>query len=345
MRNLFAAIFLSITAFAVPAMATPALVVDVGSRAVLYADDAGHPWFPASTTKLMTALVTFEALQAGEVTLDTPVVMTPKAMSQKSLHAGLSVGRGMRLEDALYAAFAGSANEVAVALSQTVAGSEAAFVERMNAAAERLGMTASHFANANGLFDPSQHVSARDLAILAMTINQRFPQYRQIFRTARVVIDGKAVDSFNELLTRYPGAVGMKTGFLCASGRNLVGIAERDDRRIMVVLLGATTDRERAERAAKLLDEAFSGKLQPIGKTIDEIADQPNEAPPDMRMKLCSDQTAPYEAARDALYPMGLPGHESYLGPATEPATHVVHTFEADPNGRVPVPTPRPEAG
>ncbi len=272
---LILALFVASAASIIPASATPALVVDADTQAVLYADDAGRPWYPTSTTKLMTAFVTFEALAAGEVTLDTPVVMSPKAMHQESLHAGLSVRRAMRLEDAFYAAFAASANDVAIALAQMVAGNEKAFVERMNVAAQRLGMSASHFANANGLFDPTQHVSARDLAVLALTLDARFPQYRPIFRTSRVIIDGTAVDSFNVLLTRFPGAEGMKTGFLCAAGRNIVALAERNGHRVMTVLLGATMDHECAERAAKLLTEAFAGKLKPTGVNLSALRTSP----------------------------------------------------------------------
>ena len=338
------------TAFFAPKIdaATPALVLDIGSHAVLYAEDAGKPWYPASTTKLMTALVAFEALRDGEVTLDTPVVMSKQAMSQKSLESGLKVGRAMRLEDALYAAFAGSANDVAFAIAETVAGSEAAFVERMNAEARRLGLTATHYANANGLFDPAQHVSARDLAVLAMTVYESFPQYRPVFATARVEVDGKSVNSFNALLTRYPGAVGMKTGFLCDSGRNLVGLAERDHRKIMVILLGATTDRERAERAAKFMTEAFEGKLEPTGTTVSQIENRPQEKPDDMRRLLCTPQGAAYEAEREALFPMGLPGQESYLGAEIPPTVRVVTTWQVEEkeepeSANVPIPTPRPE--
>ena len=343
MRNLMAAAILLLGAGAGPALATPALVVDLDTQAVLFAEDAGQPWYPASTTKLMSALVTFDALAKGEVALDTPVVMSKKAMRQESLHAGLSVGRAMTLQDALYAAFAGSANEVAIALAETVAGSEARFVERMNAQAQRLGLTASHFANANGLFDPTQHVSARDLAVLAMTVDGEFPQYRPIFQTSRVVIDGTSLESFNELLTRFPGTVGMKTGFLCASGRNIVAVAERERRRVMVVLLGATTDRERGERAAKFFTDAFAGRLQPTGQTVGMLPDAPEKKPEDMRLRLCSDQTAPYEAEREALYPMGLPGQDTYLSAATEPKEHVVATWMAAPKLAVPIPTPRPQ--
>ncbi|WP_245926888.1 D-alanyl-D-alanine carboxypeptidase family protein [Breoghania corrubedonensis] len=333
-------------AFSIPlsarAMTTPALVVDVDSGAVLFAQDAGRPWYPASTTKLMTALVTFEALAAGEVTLETPVVMSKKAMRQESLHAGLSVGRAMRLEDALYAAFAASANDVAIALAQTVAGNETAFVARMNATAKRLGMNASHFANANGLFDSGQHVSARDLAILAMTIDKRFPQYRPIFGTSRVIVDGQAVDSFNALLTRYPGTVGMKTGFLCAAGRNIVALAERGGRRVMVVLLGATTDRERAERAAMLLTQAFAGELKPTGLSVGQIQDQPSQRPEDMRVRLCTSQSQAYEAKQARLYPMGIGSNPSYLDVPRAGHTRTIHTWAVNYPVDPPLPAAKP---
>ena len=212
----------------------------------------------------------------------------------------------------------------------------------MNATAARLGMTGTHFANANGLNASSQHVTARDLAILALAINRTYPQYRPIFGTARVIVDGKAVDSFNELLTRYPGTVGMKTGFLCSAGRNIVTLTERKGRRIMVVLLGATTNRERAERAAKLTTMALSGELRPTGKTLRDLANRPNTRPEDMRMRLCTSQGNAYVAKREALYPMGIGNHKSYLTAARAPRTYTIHTWAAKVPVDVPVPPRKP---
>ena len=130
-----------------PANATPVLVVDTESHQVLYQEDAGVLWYPASTTKLMTALVVFEALRSGEVTLTTPVTMTRNAMKQAFLESGLSVARTMTLEDALFATITASANDVAVALAEAVASDETSFVRRMNEAAARLGLTGTHFSN------------------------------------------------------------------------------------------------------------------------------------------------------------------------------------------------------
>lgn len=325
-----------------PATATPALVVDLDNQNILYEKDAGRPWFPASTTKLMTALVTYKALQAGEVDLDTPVILSRRATSQSFANSGLKAGQAMTLWDALHAVLVGSANDVAVALAETVAGTEEEFVTRMNEEAKKLGLSASHFANPNGLANPDQQVTARDLAVLGRELYKNHPDFHPIYRTSRVVIDTKAVESFNILLTEYPGTLGLKTGFLCSSGRNLVALAEKDDRRILVVLLGATTGRERSERAAKLFTEAFDGTLKPTGQRVADLQNDLAAEPPDMRMKLCSDQTAAYETRREALYPMGLPGQKSYLSPPISPVTHTINTWKMPGDYDVPVPTTKP---
>ncbi|WP_245413826.1 D-alanyl-D-alanine carboxypeptidase family protein [Fulvimarina endophytica] len=331
-----------LAALPLPALATPALVVDADSRAVLLAEDAGDPWYPASTTKLMSAYVTFRAIAAGEVDLETPVVVTKRAMGEASLHAGLSAGRAMTLRDALYAMLVGSANEVAISLAQTVGGSVEGFVDRMNAAAAELGMNATRFANPNGLFAPEQHVTARDLALLGLAVTRDFPEYLPIFETSEVVVDGKRLESENTLLTGYEGTLGLKTGFLCASGRNIVALAERGGRSILVVLLGATTGRERAERTAMLMTEAFEGRLQPTGLSLEAIPDRPEVPPQDMRVRLCTDAAAAYETERNRLYPMGLAGQPSYLDAAIAPRSHAITTWLQPVTVKVPVPRPRP---
>ncbi|WP_173931035.1 D-alanyl-D-alanine carboxypeptidase family protein [Chelativorans sp. Marseille-P2723] len=324
------------------ATATPALVVDVESSQVLYDEDAGRPWYPASTTKLMTAFVVFEALRQGRVTMDTTVVLSRNAANQAFLKSGLRAGSAMTLEDALYAVIVGSANDVAVALAETVAGAEEAFVKMMNEAAARLGMTASHFENPNGLFNPSQQVSARDLALLGIAVDRQFPEHRRFFRTSRVIIDGRNIDSLNHLLARYPGTIGLKTGFICASGRNIVALAERSGRKVMVVLLGATTDRERNERTAQFFNQAFAGALRPMGATLLDLPNDAGKQPEDMRVRLCSDQAAAYERSREALYPMGLPGNESFLNAPGQILVHEIRTWTMPVTGPVPIPTPRP---
>lgn len=337
-RALFA--LLASLVSAVPAGATPVLVVDAATRQVLYQEEAGVPWYPASTTKLMTALVAFEALRAGDVTLTTPVMMTRNATKQAFLESGLTFGRTMTLEDALFAAITASANDVAVALAEAVASNETSFVERMNAEAVRLGLTGTHFASPNGLFDRSNVTTARDLAILGLEVDRLFPEYSRFFQASAVTIDGKEIKSNNALLTRFSGTIGMKTGFLCASGRNYVGLATREGKRVMVVLLGATTERERNERSAQYLTEAFDGRLSAAG-LLDDVKNRPDLAPEDMRIRLCTGKSVAYEASRDALYPMGLPGHESYLKDQIAGQVHAIRTWADEKAIDVPVPTPR----
>ncbi len=335
------ALFIAGLFTAVPAHATPVLVVDTASRQVLYQEDAGVPWYPASTTKLMTALVVFEALRAGEVTLTTPVMMTRNATKQAFLESGLTFGRTMTLEDALFAALTASANDVAVALAEAVASDEAAFVARMNTDAARLGMTGTHFASPNGLFNRSNVTTARDLAILGMEVDRAFPEYSRFFQATSVTIDGKEIKSNNALLTHFSGTIGMKTGFLCASGRNYVGLATRNAQRMMIILLGATTERERDERSAYYLTQAFEGRLAAAGR-VDDIQNRPEIAPQDMRIRLCTDKSAAYEAEREALYPMGLPGQETYLRDQIPAQVHVIQTWPSDTAVDVPVPIRRP---
>lgn len=325
-----------------PAHATPVLVVDADSQQVLYQEDAGVPWYPASTTKLMTAFVVFEALRAGEVNLATPVIMSRNATKQAFLESGLTFGRTMTLEDALFATITASANDVAVALAETVAADQPAFVRKMNEAAARLGMTGTHFSNANGLFDKANYTTARDLAILGMEVDRLFPQYRRFFLASAVTIDGKEIKSNNLLLTRYSGTLGMKTGFLCASGRNFVGLATRNGKRVAVVILGATTERERNERSAQYLTQAFDGRLSPDAGLVGDLQNRIDVAPQDMRVRLCTDKSAAYEASRNALYPMGLPGNESYLRDEIPAEVHVISTTASENPADVPVPVRRP---
>ncbi|HEV7437857.1 MAG TPA: D-alanyl-D-alanine carboxypeptidase family protein [Pseudorhizobium sp.] len=325
-----------------PANATPVLVVDTETREVLYQEEAGKPWYPASTTKLMTALVVFEALRATEVSLSTPVTLSRNAVSQPFSNSDLTVGRTMILEDALFAMLTASANDVAVAVAESVASDESSFVGRMNETANRIGLNGTHFASPNGLADPQNYTTARDLAILGMHLDQTFPEYRRFFQASAVTIDGKELKSNNELLTRFPGTIGMKTGFLCASGRTFVGLAARNGKRIIVVILGATTERERNERSAKYLTEAFSGQLASDAGLVETLDNETDVKPEDMRVRLCTSQAESYQAGRDVAFPMGLPGNRSYLHDPIRGLTHEINTWVKQDAADVPIPLPRP---
>jgi D-alanyl-D-alanine carboxypeptidase len=166
----------------------------------------------------------------------------------------------MRLDNALKMMLVKSANDVAMAIGENIGGSQAEFAERMNAEAARLGMSGSHFVNPNGLFSPQQYTTARDLALLVTAIRRDYPQYASWFSIEGLAVGKKAIPNYNLLVGRYPGADGMKTGFVCESGFNLIGSATRNGRTLVAVVLGAKSGITRAERVANLLDQGFAAQ-------------------------------------------------------------------------------------
>ena len=327
-------------ASASPASANPELLVDMNTGEVLYASEAGVPWHPASLTKLMTAYVAFEAIEAGQVGLATKVVMSANAAKEPPAKVGLPVGTAVTLDDALYLLLVKSANDMAVAIAETIGGSEGAFVDEMNRAAVTLGLTATHYDNPNGLDDPAQVTSARDLAVLALTIRARFPQYDRIFQTDEVLLGRTRLDSENNLLTEFAGTTGMKTGFICEAGLNIVATAERDGKELMAVILGSASSRERGQRAAELLTRGFNGDFPGTGQPVSTLTDHPEIAPVNMRPEICGKQAAEYRAQHKADYPYGLEGQPSFLDARVPPRIHQMLAL-----GRfadVPLPRPRP---
>ena len=324
-----------------PARANPMLLVDMDNFAVLYSQESGQPWHPASLTKLMTAYVAFEQIALGKATLDTPVVISKKAFNQAPSKSGLAVGSAVTLKDALYLRLVKSANDVAMAIAETLAGDEASYVALMNDAAARMGLTATHYANPNGLHDPAQVTSARDLAILSLYIRQSFPEYMPIFGTGTVMLNGKKLESENKLLESFAGTTGMKTGFICASGLNIVATVDRNGRRLLAVVLGASSARDRNERAAELVLRGLSGAATPTGQTVLTLGNSLGTPPVDMRPLICGKEAKAYVASQEAAFPMGLEGQPTYL---TD--TVVGSSYVATDLGRIAVgvslPRPRP---
>ncbi|WP_162249119.1 D-alanyl-D-alanine carboxypeptidase family protein [Devosia sp. Root685] len=340
LRRIAIALVLSLASL-VPAWATPLLLIDRDTLQVLYAEDAGQPWHPASLTKLMTAYVAFEEIAKGTVTLQTPVTLSKYALSQAPSRSGLKVDTSVSLEDALYILIVKSANDMAVAIAETIGGNEANFVAKMNDVAKRMGLTATHFVNPNGLHDPRQVMSARDLAILSLYIEQSFPQYMQMFRTSVVRINGQKLESQNNLLTTFPGAIGMKTGYVCASGLNVVADVDRNGRRLMAVVLGGSSGRDRNERAAELLLKGLSGSASGTGQNILNLPNAVGAAPVDMRPNICGKSAAEYVKAQEAAFPMGLKGQPSYLTDTIAAIEHVATDLGRMRTGIV-LPRPRP---
>ncbi|HSG93931.1 MAG TPA: D-alanyl-D-alanine carboxypeptidase family protein, partial [Afifellaceae bacterium] len=238
----------------------PYLVADVATGAVYANRDALRPWHPASTTKLMTAYVTFRALRNGEIDTDSPVVVSQNALNQPPSKMGFPVGSVLTVDNALKIILVKSANDIAVALAETVAGSEPAFVARMNREANRLGMTRTKFKNPHGLPDPGQITTARDLALLASAILKEFPERRPLFKIHAIRHGKRTLRNYNILVDRYRGTTGMKTGYIRDSGFNLVASARRNDKEVVAVVLGACSAMSRAEKAASLLDAGFRAR-------------------------------------------------------------------------------------
>lgn len=244
-----------------PVPAGPYVVVDVATGEALLDRNAGALWYPASLTKMMTLYIVFEELKAGRLQLNATLSFTENARTKPSSHLGLAQGRTITVEQGIQALVARSANDVATAFGERFSGSEPAFGQRMTETAQRLGMTATTFRNANGLPDPAQTTTARDMAILALAIIKDFPQYYGYFRTKEFMLGNQRIGPGIKFLDLYsPYADGFKTGFICASGFNIVGSAVRDGRRLVAVAFGFRRADLRDEFIVRLFDEAYALK-------------------------------------------------------------------------------------
>jgi D-alanyl-D-alanine carboxypeptidase len=327
---------------AAPASAIPMLLLDASTLQVLYAQDAGQPWHPASVTKLMTAYLAFAAIKDGRVTLDTPVTISQHAWNQAPAKSGLEVGESVSLKEALYIMLVKSANDMAVAIAETVGGSEKAFVAQMNLMAQQMGMTATHYDNANGLKSPGQISSARDLAIIALYVKRDFPQYQPIFETQWVQLGAHKLETSNGLLQHFQGITGMKTGYICSSGLNIVATLERNGRSLLAVVLGASSVRERNEMTAQLFLRGLAGELTPTGQTVLDIKDLDTD-PVDMSPLICGKKAKAYVKQRMADFPYGLKGKPSFLSDKIPGPTYVA--TELSKVVDIPMPRPRPDNG
>jgi D-alanyl-D-alanine carboxypeptidase len=273
------ALFLSV---APVAEANPHILVDVSTGRVLEHEEAFRKWYPASLTKLMTVYTTFKAIQSGQVTLDTPIVMSKHSSAQPPAKMYFKPGQKMTLDNALKMMLVKSANDLAMAIAETVGGSEQGFVARMNSEAARLGMTSSHFINPNGLPGKGQYTTAHDLAVVAVALRRDFPQYAGYFSLEGFTNGAKEVPNINLLIGRFDGADGMKTGFICASGFNQIASATRNGRTLVSVYLGTDSLAARADDSANLLEKGFTSQfpgnetlqsLKPYGPGQDQVAD------------------------------------------------------------------------
>ncbi|MEM7405181.1 MAG: D-alanyl-D-alanine carboxypeptidase family protein [Pseudomonadota bacterium] len=226
---------------------------------------------PASLTKLMTVYVVFDAVRSGKLKGDQMVKVSSQAASQAPVRAGVRAGKSYRLDELLDAAIVRSGNDAAVALAEAVAGTEAAFVKRMNGFAHRIGLVNTRFANASGLPHANSYTSARDIARLVLALRRDFPNERDRFAQSSFSLSGVRIGGHNRWLNAYDGADGLKTGFTCRAGYHLAATALRDGRSVLAVVLGARTLSERLERARQLADAAYAVKPsagEPLGPAV-----------------------------------------------------------------------------
>jgi D-alanyl-D-alanine carboxypeptidase len=308
----------------------PAIVIERDSGAVLIERNAFDRWYPASLTKLMTVYVALRAIASGSVRPSSPVVISKLASAQPPSSSGLAQGSVLRLDQALPFMIVKSANDLAVAVAESVAGSVPAFVAAMNREAARLGMSQTKFANPNGLQSQNQFTSARDMALLARQILVEFPGESHMFAAPALRAGGKTHHSYNLLLERFAGADGMKTGFVCASGYNMVATATRSGRQLIAVVAGAWSQTERAVESARLLLEGFADVDG--GTPLDRLKAPALAAPPrDQRARMCSQK-----ALKERYDPAG--GEAVIDSPFLEPRRAPAEPRELSLGGADPLP-------
>ena len=242
------------------------MVVDVKSGKTLHAVNEDSLRHPASITKVMTLYLLFEQMERGKLALDSELTISARAAAQAPSKLALRPGATIEVEDAIKAIVTKSANDVACAIGENIAGSEERFAEMMTAKAHALGMSRTHYANASGLPDAEQVTTARDLTILARAIQDRFPRYYRYFQTRSFVFRGRVIGNHNHLLGRVEGVDGIKTGYTRDSGFNLMTAAKSDDRQIVAIVLGgksgASRDRIMADLVRGSLPRAYAGARQ-----------------------------------------------------------------------------------
>ncbi len=273
-----------------PARAGASILIEADTGKVLRAENASYPWYPASVTKLMTTYLTLRAVKQQRITMDTLFTVSHNAASQAPSKMGFPPGTQVTVDNALKMLLVHSANDMAVVLAEGVDGSIENFADDMTRTAHALGMTESNFVNPNGLPADGQITSARDLAILARALIHDFAEYDSYWHIPAIKFGRRVMRNTNSLIGRYPGIDGMKTGFICASGFNVVASATRNGKRLIAVVLGAPSSPARAVKAAELLEAGFTRDglswLTSSFGTVESLAPI-DAAPPNLHEEIC----------------------------------------------------------
>jgi D-alanyl-D-alanine carboxypeptidase len=316
-----------------PAVAAPmdearyaAIVIDARSGEVLYAKRADSPRYPASITKVMTLYLAFDALATGRLKPTDTIVISPRAAAQAPSKLGLAAGQTITVDDAIRALAIKSANDIAVAMAEKIGGTETRFAAYMTLKARELGMTNSRFVNASGLPDSRQISSARDIAILSRAVMRDYPQYYAYFSQKSWNFRGQTMNNHNGLLFRMPGVDGIKTGFTNASGYNLAASATRDNKRLIAVVMGGSSNRARDNHVEQLLDTGFDvmrrrdrGELITVAQSYFE----PREAAMRPGQYVMASAQGDLEASEDGasapMRPMPTPAAGATMRPIPDP--------------------------
>ena len=235
-----------------------AYVIDARTGEVLHARNAETRLHPASLTKMMTLYIAFQAIERGEISLDTKVRISKEAAAEPPSKLGLKAGQTIALRYLIRGAAVKSANDAATAIGEAISGSEAKFARRMNRTAKQLGMTRTTFKNAHGLTENGHQSTARDMTTLGRHLLYDYPQYYNLF--SRITADAgvrKVSHTNRRFLNSYKGADGIKTGYTRAAGFNLTASAERGNERVIVTVFGGKSTTSRNAKVAELMDLGF----------------------------------------------------------------------------------------
>ncbi len=284
-----------LTSIAVVLLATggraqgPSLLFDPATNEVLSQDRAGEPWYPASLSKLMTAYIVFHKLKAGTMKLDRELRVSELAASMPPSKIGMKAGKAVSTDFALQSLLVYSANDMAYVLAEGASVSSPLFVREMNAAAAKLGMTATHFVNPNGLHEPRQISTARDIGLLISALLREFPEHAHYFSQPYVAAGKRKLANRNSLIRQMKDADGLKTGFVCNSGFNLAASATRNGRKLVSIVLGASSGKARADLAMAMLNSGFAAKPQAGLVRLEAIPNQAQGSivPADLTASTC----------------------------------------------------------
>jgi D-alanyl-D-alanine carboxypeptidase len=314
------------------------IVIDAATGTVISEKNANKVLHPASLTKVMTLMLLFDALENGNVRLNDRIYISKHAASQQPSKLGLSAGSSIRVEDAILSIVTKSANDMSVAVAEHIAGSESRFAARMTQRAHSIGMSRTNFANASGLHNPAQVSTARDMATLARYIIVRYPNYYRYFGTKQFTYRGKTMTNHNRLMQSYAGMDGFKTGFINASGFNLIASAKHGENRLIGVVFGGKSWKSRNDHMASLLDAGFvkarSGTMIASAKSapVQVAAATPVTPPPAPAIKPVYRETKGGTAPVTSLSAMNAEPRRLVLPPAAIPQAQPSVTDQAIAN-------------